>query len=76
MQTELELIPIYPHGQLEESSLPIPVKESIKRWAEQRSLPRSAVIATLRDDTMMGCYCFTWKGCYYGVEYTDGHIHT
>lgn len=68
--------PVFTHGELNRQDLPEPVQRSLETWAERNNMPRSTVFSALRWDSMNGCYCFTWKGCFYGVEKADGHIHT
>jgi hypothetical protein len=68
--------PIYVHGHLKREELPEVVQRSLETWAGRNKVPSNAVFHSLRWDSMNGCYCFTWKGCFYGVEKADGYIHT
>ncbi len=68
--------PIYPHGEIDPNDLPQVVRDSVRAWEKSNKVWPHDALKALRDDTMNRCYCFTWNGCYYGVEYADGYIHT
>lgn len=73
-----EIYPIYPHGNLAPGKEYWPSKtviDSIYTWGDRKKINPENVMAALRWDSMMSCYCFGWLGMFVGIE-LDGHIHT
>jgi hypothetical protein len=62
-------------------ALPPAVLEGVRRYARQHqgdsggAPDASELVASLRFDTLMGCYYFERAGVYHGVE-LDGQVHT
>ena len=68
--------PVYPHAPAMTEDLPDVVRDSVREWEKRNGVWPDSAIDALRWDGLNGCYCFTWRGVFYGVEKADGHIHT